>query len=82
MDRQHDHQAKENKEDASSSNGWNVRTMRTGLTGDLQSIDNARKTAVIDMELDRLNNDIACLQETRLADSGLLKEQRYVLLVG
>ena len=37
---------------------WNVRTMLTGLTDDLQSIDNARKTAVIDMELDRLNIDI------------------------
>ena len=34
--------------------------MRTGLTDDLQSIDNALKTAVIDMELDRLNIDIAC----------------------
>ena len=56
---------------------WNVRTMHTGLTDNLQSIDNAHKTTVIDMELDRLNTDIACLQETRLADSGSLKEQRY-----
>ena len=29
------------------------------------------------MELDRLNTDIACLQETRLADIGSLKEQRH-----
>ena len=57
---------------------WNVRTMCTGRTGDVQSIDNARKTAVIDIELDRLNNGIACIQETRLVDSDSLKEQRYV----
>ena len=56
---------------------WNVRTMRPGLTEDLQTVDDARKTAVIDCELHRLNIDIAALQETRLPDSGSLKEERY-----
>ena len=42
---------------------------------DLQVIDDARKTAVIDHELHRLNIDIAALQETRLPDSGSLKEE-------
>ncbi len=56
---------------------WNVRTMCTGLTDDLQQIEDARKTAVIDRELSRLNVDIAGLQETRLADSGTLRETNY-----
>ncbi|XP_066282992.1 uncharacterized protein [Branchiostoma lanceolatum] len=43
----------------------------------LKDIDDARKTAVINDELRRLNVDIAALQETRLADSGTLKEQDY-----
>ena len=56
---------------------WNVRTMRSGLTDDLQFIDDARKTAVIDRELHRLNVDIAALQETRLPESRSLKEEHY-----
>ena len=56
---------------------WNVRTMRPGLSNDLQQINDSRKTAIIDSELDRLNIDIATLQETRLAENGSLKEQRY-----
>ncbi|XP_066302904.1 uncharacterized protein [Branchiostoma lanceolatum] len=48
-----------------------------GLTENLKDIDDARKTAVINDELRRLNVDIAALQETRLADSGTLKEQDY-----
>ncbi|KAI8505331.1 hypothetical protein Bbelb_174400 [Branchiostoma belcheri] len=56
---------------------WNVRTMRTGLSDDLRDIDDIRKTAVIDRELFRLNIDIAALQETRLPDSGSLKEDSY-----
>ncbi|XP_066267498.1 craniofacial development protein 2-like [Branchiostoma lanceolatum] len=48
-----------------------------GLTDNLKDIDDARKTAVINDELRRLNVDIAALQETRLADSGTLKEQDY-----
>ena len=51
--------------------------MRPGLTDDLQVIDDARKTAVIDRELHRLNIDIAALQETRLPESGTLKEEHY-----
>ena len=56
---------------------WNVRTMCPGLSSDLQQIDDARKTAVIDRELSRLSIDFACLQETRLADNGTLKEANY-----
>ena len=36
--------------------------MRPGLSEDLQAIDDARKTAVIDRELHGLNIDIAALQ--------------------
>ena len=50
--------------------------MTTGLD-DLQNISDARKTAVINDELLRLKIDIAALQETRLADSGTLKEKDY-----
>ena len=39
--------------------------MCPGVMTDLQQINDARKTAVIDRELSRLNVDIACLQETR-----------------
>ncbi|GAA6101905.1 uncharacterized protein LOC122792394 [Tachysurus ichikawai] len=55
----------------------NVRTLCPGLTTDLQQVNDARKTAVIDRELSRLNVDIACLQETRLADSGTIREANY-----
>ena len=51
--------------------------MQTGLTDDLQNINDARKTAVINEELLRLNIDIAFLQETRLAENGTLKEKDY-----
>ena len=51
--------------------------MRPGLSNDLQQINDSRKTAIIDSELDRLNIDIATLQETRLAENGSLKEERY-----
>ena len=53
---------------------WNVRTMMTGLSTSLQDIKDSRKTAVINDEPKRLNMNIATLQETRLADSGTLKE--------
>ena len=56
---------------------WNVRTMCPGLTPNPQQIDDARKTAVIDRELSRLNVDIAALQETRLADNGTIREANY-----
>jgi len=47
------------------------------LFDDLQIISDARKTAVINNELLRLQVDIAAVQETRLADSGTLKEKDY-----
>lgn len=51
--------------------------MLTGLSEDLQDVSDSRKTAIINDELRRLNVDIATLQETRLADSGRLKEKDY-----
>ena len=51
--------------------------MCPGLSDNLQQIDDARKTAIINRELKRLDIDIAALQETRLASSGSLKEQDY-----
>ena len=53
--------------------------MRPGLSLDLQLIDDTRKTAVISKELARLKIDVACLQETRLPDSGSLRETDYTL---
>ena len=69
-------QTKESKEDASAlrAASCNVRTMCPGLSNDLRQINDSRKTAIIDSELDRLNIDIATLQETRLAENGSLKE--------
>ena len=51
--------------------------MTTGLSASLQDIKDSRKTAVINDELKRLNVDIGTLQETRIADSGTLKEKDY-----
>ena len=51
--------------------------MCPGHSADLQQIDDARKTAVIDKELTRLNIDIAALQETRLAEDGKIQEANY-----
>ena len=51
--------------------------MMTGLTSDLKDISDTRKTAVINNELKRLDVDIVTLQETRLADSGTLREKDY-----
>ena len=51
--------------------------MCTGLSEDLEAVSDARKTAVIDRELLRLNIDIAALQETRLPSNGSLKEANY-----
>ena len=47
------------------------------LSANLQDIKDSRKTAVINDELRRLNADIATLQETRLADSGTLKDYTF-----
>ncbi|MCK5814302.1 MAG: hypothetical protein KAH03_08585 [Cocleimonas sp.] len=51
--------------------------MTTGLSDNLQEINDARKTAVINDELKRLQVDIASLQETRIAGSCMLKEKDY-----
>lgn len=51
--------------------------MCPGLSDDLQQIDDARKTAIINRELAKRNIDIAALQETRLASSGSLMEKDY-----
>ena len=59
---------------------WNVRTMCLGFTDDLQQIDDARKKAVIDRERSRLNMEIAALRETKLAESGSLREQNYTFV--
>ena len=56
---------------------WNVRTMCPGVSVNTQQVSDIRKTAIIDKELSRLSVDIACLQETRLADSGTLREKNY-----
>ena len=56
---------------------WNVRTMCPGLSNDLCEISDCRKTAIMSGELKRLKIDIAALQETRLADSGQLRERDY-----
>ena len=52
--------------------------MTTGLSDNIQEIDDTRKTAVIDTELLRL--DIAAFQETRLAESGTLREKSYTFI--
>ena len=57
---------------------WNVRTIMTGFSANLQDIKDSRKTAIINDELRRLNVDIATLQETRLADSSTLGEKDYI----
>ena len=43
---------------------WNVCTMMTGLSTDLQTISDVQKTAIINSELLCLQIDIAALQET------------------
>ena len=48
----------------------NVRTMTPGFSDNLQEVNDARKTAVIDRELSRLQMDIVALQETRLPETG------------
>ena len=50
--------------------------MTPGFSDNLQEIDYMLKTAVINMELSRLQMDIVVLQETRLPDSGSVKEKK------
>ena len=62
---------------------WNVRTMTPGFNGqDLSETAELRKTFTIDKELCRLKVDIAALQETRLAESGSVKENNYTFWQG
>ena len=57
--------------------------MTAGLSDNLQHLDAACKTAIIDAELHRLDIDIAALQETRLADNESLTEMHLrILLAG
>ena len=51
--------------------------MTPGLSNDILTISDIRKTAVINNELLRLQIDVAGLQETRLAESGCLEESDY-----
>ena len=51
--------------------------MLTGISVNLQDVSDSGKTAVINNELMRLNVDIATLQDARLADSGVLKENDF-----
>ena len=51
--------------------------MCPGFNTDPDSVSDLRQTAIIDRELNRLGVDIACLQETRLAGSGSIKEKHY-----
>ena len=56
---------------------WNVSTLTPGLSDNPQAIGDARKTAVVSSELSKLNIDIAALQETRIPESGSLREKDY-----
>lgn len=59
---------------------WNVRTLRTGSLNTHGSSDCAqdlRKTASVNVELKRLNVDIAALQETRIEEEGSIRESDY-----
>ena len=51
--------------------------MCSGLSTDLQLMDDSRNTAIINKELARLNINVTCLQEMWLADSGSLMERDY-----
>lgn len=51
--------------------------MTLSFVDDPQEIDYARKAAVIDMELSRLQIAIVALQETRQPDSGSFRERNF-----
>ena len=50
--------------------------MTPGFSDNLQEIDNVCKTAVIDMQLSRLQMDIVALQEMKLPEIGSVKEKK------
>ena len=54
--------------------------MTSGLSDNLQQVSDARKTAVINNELCRLQVDIIDLQKTRLPESGIIRERDYSFL--
>ena len=58
---------------------WNVRTMTPGFSDNLQEVNDARKTAVIDRELRRLQMHIVALQGTRLPETGSVRERDFTL---
>ena len=49
--------------------------MTTGLSDNLQQVNDARKTAVINNELCRLQLDIIALKETRLPECVIIRER-------
>ena len=51
--------------------------MTPGLSDNLQQVSDVRKTAVINNELCQLQVDIIALQETRLPESGIIRERDY-----
>ena len=51
--------------------------MTSGLSEELDEIKDFRKSKAIDLELHRLNVDIAALQETRLLEDGSIRERNY-----
>ena len=58
---------------------WNVRTMTSGFSDDPQEVNDARKTAVIDRELSRLQMVIVALEETRRPETVSVREREYTL---
>ena len=67
--------SKPSKRPALKLGTWNVRTMLTGISDNLGSINDLRKTAVINNELTRLDVDIVALQDTVLAEAASLREK-------
>lgn len=53
--------------------------MTPGFGDNLQDMSDARKTAVIDRELSRRQMDIVALQETRLLETGSVREKEFTL---
>ncbi|XP_076456338.1 uncharacterized protein LOC143290704 [Babylonia areolata] len=53
--------------------------MTPGFSDDLQEVNDARKKAVIDRELSRLQMDVVALQETRLPETGSVRERDFTL---
>ena len=58
---------------------WNVRTMTSDFSDDMQEVNDACKTTVIDRELSRLQMDIVALRETRLPETGSVRERDFTL---